>query len=91
MSCRKHEPEPAITVPDTLSDSAKLSFALWQGSGFVRCRQCGMLGAYTNGRQKAGVSKPRWFRSPDGAKHAEQEIAKWAAWVREQMSAGRKS
>jgi hypothetical protein len=52
MRCRKHEPEPR-TGGNLLDDLA----------GRVRCKNCGRLGAYSNGQRKFG--RPRriiWFR-----------------------------
>lgn len=49
--CRKHEPE---WRSDNLLD---------QLAGKVRCKNCGMLGSYSNGQRKFG--RPRrviWFR-----------------------------
>ena len=87
MACRKHEPVPAIEVPADLSVPDKLSFLLSSGDRWVRCKRCGVLGAYTNGRQKFGAQRPRWCRSPEGASYAAQRVAELSAWLSERMVA----
>ena len=87
MTCRKHEPVPAIEIPADLPASDRLSFLLSSGDRWVKCKRCGALGAHTDGRQRGGLRRPRWCRSPEGETYAAQRVAELSAWVGERIAA----
>jgi len=81
MACSKHEPELAIPIPANFTASDRLAYVLSNVDLLVRCKNCGMPGTYTHGRQKAGRRRPRWFRYSDGAERANQRIAELTKWI----------
>lgn len=87
--CRKHEPVPAIDLPEELTQSDHIAFLLSGGDKWVRCKHCGIIGSYTNGRQKGGGRRPRWWRHPYDADCAGERVASLTKWVSERMKAAR--
>lgn len=84
--CRKHDPVPAIDLPEGLTQSDRIAFLLSGGDKWVRCKHCGLLGSYTNGRQKGGARRPRWCHPTDGA-YATERVASLTKWVAERAAA----
>lgn len=81
MACPKHEPELAVPMPENFNEADRLAYALSNVGLLVRCKNCGMPGTYTHGRQRGGARRPRWFRYPDGAARANQRIADLTKWA----------
>lgn len=85
--CRKHEPVPAINLPEELTQSDRIAFLLSGGDKWVKCQHCGLLGSHTNGKQKGGARRPRWWRSPYDAQYAAERVASLTKWVEGRMAA----